>query len=268
MKVQEASVDVLMITYNHEAFIAEAIESVICQKTNFPVRLIIGDDHSSDATFEIASACADRFPGRIIVSRGETNIGMNQNWAKTYACCQSKYVALLEGDDYWSCDDKLQKQVDFMESHADCVLCFHDAVSLAPDGTAAEYIPWSIFSRKASYTDADFVKFNLFPTCSALFRNGIVTELPPEFYDSVSGDWLLYVLLSQHGPVHFLPEKMGVRRVHNGGVWSGKSPAEQYLFRIRSIEAVDSVVGGKYREITEAEVERLLEELANCLFRA
>jgi len=263
----EASVDVLMITYNHEAYIAQAIESVLGQRTSFPVRLIVGDDHSTDSTFEIAAAYAARFPDRISASRGETNIGMNPNWARTYARCGSKYVALLEGDDYWSRVDKLQKQVDFMESHEECVLCFHDAVSLTPDGTTAEYIPRSIFSEKLSYTDADFVKFNLFPTCSAFFRNGIVTELPGEFYDAVSGDWLLYVLLSQRGQVHFIPEKMGVRRVHQGGVWSGKSTAEQYLFRIRSIEAVDSLVRGKYQDIVEAEVERLLGELANCLLR-
>ncbi len=115
-------VSVKMITYNHEPYIRQAIEGVLSQKTNFPFELVIGEDCSTDGTREIVFDYAKRYPDIIHVITSEFNVGMKANGKRTFDACKGKYIAYCEGDDYWNRDDKLQKQVNYMESHPECGL--------------------------------------------------------------------------------------------------------------------------------------------------
>src|SRR6266542_522725 len=122
-------VDVNLITYNHENFVAKAIESVLEQQTNFAYRLIIGDDCSTDNTQSIIRSYAQQYPERIqtllaLEHRGiehQDRVGMQVLRLST-----AKYVALLDGDDYWTDRHKLQKQVDFLNTNTEFALCFHN----------------------------------------------------------------------------------------------------------------------------------------------
>jgi glycosyltransferase involved in cell wall biosynthesis len=114
-----------MITYNHEKFIAEAIEGVLMQKTDFPIELIIGEDCSTDRTREICIAYQQQYPGIIKLQLPETNKGMTRNFIENMQAAQGKYIALCEGDDYWTDPQKLQKQVDFLEANPGYNLCCH-----------------------------------------------------------------------------------------------------------------------------------------------
>jgi len=110
-------VSIQMITYNHEPFIAQAIEGVLMQKTTFKIKLIIGEDCSVDLTRKICEDYANKYPEMIHLLPSDKNLGMSQNGERTLQACTGKYIAFCEGDDYWTDPLKLQKQVDFMEEN-------------------------------------------------------------------------------------------------------------------------------------------------------
>jgi len=119
-------VSVNMITYNHEPYIAQAIEGVLQQKTNFPFELVIGEDCSTDGTREIVFDYKKKYPDTIRVITSDKNVGACKNSLRTEKACRGKYIAYCEGDDYWHHPQKLQKQVDYLESHPECGLVFSD----------------------------------------------------------------------------------------------------------------------------------------------
>ncbi len=119
-------VSVKMLTYNHEAYIAQAMEGVLQQKTNFPFELVIGEDCSTDGTREIVFEYQKKYPDIIRVITSEQNVGAKTNSYRTEKACRGKYIAYCEGDDYWHRPDKLQKQVDYMETHPECGLICSD----------------------------------------------------------------------------------------------------------------------------------------------
>ena len=118
-------VSVVMLTYNHEKFIAQAIESVLIQRTNFPIELVVGEDCSTDGTREIVRRYAAARPDIIRLVFHEKNVGAYENGQDVLAACQGEYIALLEGDDYWTSPDKLQRQADYLDAQPACALCFH-----------------------------------------------------------------------------------------------------------------------------------------------
>ena len=119
-------VSVKMITYNHEPYIAQAIEGVLMQGTDFPIELIIGEDCSTDGTRNIVSYYQKKYPDIIRVITSDKNVGACKNGLRTDKACRGKYIAYCEGDDYWHHPLKLQKQVDYLESHPDVGLVHSD----------------------------------------------------------------------------------------------------------------------------------------------
>ena len=127
-------VSICMITYNHEEFISEAIEGVLMQKTNFPLELIISEDCSTDKTREICIEYQQKYPEIIKLQLPEKNLGMIQNSLSTLKACRGKYIALCEGDDYWTDPDKLQKQVDFLEVNKEYGMCYTNYIPVNVEG--------------------------------------------------------------------------------------------------------------------------------------
>src|SRR4051794_11773039 len=121
---------VAMITYNHEPFIAQALDSILMQQVSFDHEILIGEDCSTDRTREIVRAYRQRYPDKIRLQLPETNRGMMQNFVAVLAAARGDYVALLEGDDYWTAPDKLARQVAYLDAHPECAICFHDALML------------------------------------------------------------------------------------------------------------------------------------------
>src|SRR5690554_2607359 len=118
-------VSVVMPTYNHEKYIRQAIEGVLMQETDFLFELIIIEDCSVDDTKKIALEYAEKHPEIINVLGAEKNLGITDNYFRAMGAITGKYIAICEGDDYWTDPLKLQKQVNFMETNPDCSLCFH-----------------------------------------------------------------------------------------------------------------------------------------------
>jgi glycosyltransferase involved in cell wall biosynthesis len=119
-------VSVICITYGHEEYIAQALDSFLMQKTNFPYQILVGEDKGPDRTAEIVMEYAEKYPDRIVPFIREKNMGAQRNLIDLCRRAGTKYVAFCEGDDFWIDEYKLQKQYDFMEAHPEYRACFHN----------------------------------------------------------------------------------------------------------------------------------------------
>lgn len=216
-------VDVLMITYQHEKFIAQAIEGVIMQKTNFKFRFLIFDDCSPDSTQNVVEGLLDHSNSNlsIIYKRNIQNLGITSNGIQSLNEAKSKYIAICEGDDYWTDPFKLQKQVDFLEANPDFAMCYHPVNHLYTDGRIERDLPFEALMKKSNSTIYDLAAIgNYISTPSVVFRN-VLDRLPDSFSKSPIGDYFLWILLAQTGEIKKLDEVMAVYRV-GVGVFSTK----------------------------------------------
>ena len=219
---QSPKVSVWMITYNHEKFIAQAIESVLMQQTNFDYELVIGEDCSTDGTRAIVEDYQQRYPDKIRALLHEKNIGAYENFARTFAACRGEYIAMLEGDDYWTDPLKLQKQVDYLDTRPECAACFHGIARL--DFSSGQIAPVPFNDRKEACTLTDLLLIgNVGHTSSEMFRRQLFPECPAWFGKLAMGDFPMNILLAQQGRLGFIKESMSVKRIHSGGVWESCS---------------------------------------------
>ena len=217
-----------MVTYNQEAYVATALDSILIQEVNFDYEIVIGEDYSRDRTRAIILEYQQRYGSRIRPLFHEKNLGVSHNWESTTQQCRGKYIALLEGDDYWTNPHKLQKQVDFMESHPDFSMCFHNARVLYEGGAnpPASHLMTQI--QKPELSLDDVTRDWHIATGSVLYRRTMMPDLPLWVHDSVVIDLPLLTSLAKAGRVGFLNEEMGVYRVNSGGV-SQTAKKEVYL---------------------------------------
>jgi len=218
-------VSVCMVTYNQEKYIAQAIESVLMQQVNFEYEIVIGEDCSTDRTRAIVEDYAARYPGKITALLHPQNLGPahipgKNNFVATLKACQGQYIALLEGDDYWTDPYKLQKQVDFMESRPDCAICCHPVQMIYSDERVQHW--GSIYGKneKESYTIEEMLSGPppQIPTPGMMLRWELLPKLPEWFGKVLRGDGALHLLFAQYGKVCFLSECMAAHRKHGGGV--------------------------------------------------
>ncbi len=209
-------VSVCMITYNHDKFIAEAIDSVLMQEVNFGYELVIGEDCSTDNTRDIVVDYKNRYLEKIKLLLREKNLGMMQNFVQTLQACQGEYIALCEGDDYWISPHKLQKQVDFLDSHPGYSICSHN-VKIAHEDSARVY-EWHGSKHPEVYTLEDLLeKGSGGATCSLVFRNRVFGDFPEWYHTLKGGDWVLQILCATQGKLRYFREVMGVYRKHSHG---------------------------------------------------
>ncbi|WNM20248.1 glycosyltransferase family 2 protein [Flavobacterium capsici] len=205
-------VSVCMITYGHEKFIREAIEGVLMQECNFDVELLIANDCSPDNTDETIKDILENHSRASWINyfKQENNIGMMPNFIFNLKRCKSQYIALCEGDDYWTDPFKLQKQVDYLDSNLDYVLCFHKIkVKKSGNVLVEDFITKVPENYETQQTFASLG--NYIHTPSVVYRN-IIEEFPNEFSMSPIGDYFLYFILSEYGKLKYLDDEMAVYR--------------------------------------------------------
>lgn len=209
-------VSVLVLTYNHVRYIRQALESILEQRTTFFIEILVGDDHSSDGTAElIAEFAGDK---RIHPVLRQRNVGATRNLYDLQQQARGKYIAYLEGDDYWCDSQKLQKQVNFLESHLEYIGCTHKCLIVDETGHPRSNQCLSWISEKTRYTLQDFhgiilpghgntmVHRNVF-----LNSNGCYKELMT--LHPLIGDRSLCLLLASQGDIYQLPEVMSCYRL-------------------------------------------------------
>jgi glycosyltransferase involved in cell wall biosynthesis len=237
---------VMMITYNHERFIAQAIRSVLAQRVNFDYEIVVGEDCSTDTTRDILMDFHRQYPDRIVPLLRNHNMGAMQNLDGTLAACRGQYLALIEGDDYWTCEDKLQRQVDFLDAHHDHAICCHRAQVL--DETGKSCIEIQPRNSAGSYTIEDLLESNWIMTCSVVYRWGSIAALPSWFVDMKLGDWPLHVLVARVGKINLLDDVMAVYRVHPGSMWSSQPLITQLREITRMLPLLDKHLEFRYTD--------------------
>jgi glycosyltransferase involved in cell wall biosynthesis len=237
-----------MITYNHEHFVARAIESVLAQRVSFEYEIVIGEDCSTDGTRVVVMNFQRRYPERVKLLLRERNVGGFRNIESTLAACHGEYVTILEGDDYWTAVDKLQRQVDFLDVHPDYAVCCHRARWINETGLTETFPEVVVFPSLAAgpYAIEDLLKDNFVVTCSAVLRRSLTGPLPPCFSKTKIGDWPRYVLAARHGKIQLMDDIMAVYRIHSESMWSSMSRLTRLEECSQMLKTLDKQLGYQY----------------------
>ncbi len=211
---------VVVLTYNHEKFLRQALDSVLMQEVDFDYEVIVGEDCSPDGTRSIVQAYEQQYPDRLRPIYQPHNVGMGTNFRHCLEACRSEYIALLEGDDYWTDTRKLHKQVAWLEANPSFSLCFHPVADQYEDGSRPIGVPRQF--TKDVYTFDDFLLpiYTVVSTGSIVLRNMLPTW-PAWLFTVKPIDFPLVVLFAELGKAKLLPDVMGVYRIHSDGIWSG-----------------------------------------------
>jgi glycosyltransferase involved in cell wall biosynthesis len=219
---------ILCLTYNHEAYVAQALDSFLQQETSFELEVVVADDCSTDATLSVVDQFRGQLGARLRVLTTPVNLA-----------CRGRYVALCEGDDYWCGKNKLQRQVEFLESHPDFVLAFHDARIVGVGSTAGQIQLPARLRRDAQA--AELIETRSISTLTVCFRN-VLDSLPPELDHAPVLDLCLWSLLGHHGNGKYLEYiEPAAYRVHEGGVHSTQSERTRYIMLSQSLLALARV---------------------------
>ncbi len=209
-------VSVFMLTYNQEQFIAQAIEGVLMQETNFTFQLVIGEDGSTDNTLNICQSYQKKYPAKVKVIHQKQNVGLIRNFMITSNGLVGKYIAICDGDDYWTDPLKLQKQVDVLEENTEYVITYARTERLYPDHHKTIKPIQTHQLQDKQFEDLIFD--NCIPSVTALFINPLLKcKLPSWFEYLPYGDWPMYLLvLKDGGKIHFMNDTVAVYRMQIG----------------------------------------------------
>ena len=175
----------VMTTYNHERYIATAIESVLRQQTNFPIEIVIGEDCSTDRTLNIAMDYQAQYPEAIRIVRSESNVGWRENYRRTIAAARGRYIALLDGDDYFTHRKKLQMQVDLLEANPDVGMCYGRSERVDESGTTTLYP-----EGECTTTFEAMLRRNPAENCTVVARRELVERYYEEIRPEEHPEWL------------------------------------------------------------------------------
>lgn len=256
-------VSICMITYRHEQFIEEAINGVLMQECDFEIQLILANDCSPDGTDEVIKKIIKTHPraGVITYIKHAKNKGMMANFLFSLQQCKGEYVALCEGDDYWTDSLKLQKQVDFLDANRDYVLSFHNATIIKSHKKVS-----GVFNKflKSDYTPNEILKNWITPTASMVFRN-VITEFPLFLKEAPHGDLALRVYLCEFGKVGAFNEIMSVYRINEQSITVVLYQDLGNIKKlIKQLELMKSYFRGKYDTELQEKIFLLKLDCANC----
>jgi len=247
------AVSVCVFTYNYQSYLSEAIESILTQKTNFEIEILICDDCSTDNTFEIALSYAEKYPEKIRVYQNPTNIGGTKNWIKAIQACKGKYIALLDGDDYFSDSLKLQTQFDTLENNNKYVLCFHSVDEIYDD---APELNKTVEFQNEIYSLSDFMLNGWFVrTSSTFFKNGVLPQTIPDWVHEYPYrfDTILHIFLCLQGDAFNVKKSMSVWRKHKKGMsfWLMTNMIDNAQKKISLSKKLNEIAGGQFRSESE-----------------
>jgi glycosyltransferase involved in cell wall biosynthesis len=259
-------VSVIMITYNHEKYIKEAIQGILIQECDFEIEIIVADDKSPDETEKVITEIIENQPkgNWIKYTKHAINKGMQENFVWASKQCTGKYIAICEGDDHWTDPLKLQKQVCFLEANPEYTLSCHNAYKLYMDKNNSK----ELFTKLKKNTDISLdqiVNSWIIPTASFLFRRNCILTLPNWFTKIYSGDLTLTLLLKHQGKVHFFSEVMSIYRINLTGTSATATYGRSLLFGRKQhkilYEYFNKETNYKYSELINYKLKLLIKEI-------
>lgn len=268
-------VSICSTAFNHELYIEDALNGFLIQKTNFPFEILIHDDASTDNTQEIIRKYYEKYPNiikPIFQKINQYSQGKRVNFTFNYSRARGKYIALCEGDDYWTDENKLQKQVDIMEKYQDITLCVHAT-------GVYRFVNNNVELKKIKLGDGDkFVSASEVilgggeygHTSSFVFRKELIID-PPKWYTTYpSGDTPTRLLAASKGKIYYIDEEMSVYRQGVGGSWTGRmKDNERYINHwnkaINMFNEYDEYTGYKYTNAIKKRKSRIAYQILDRL---
>lgn len=214
-KREDLMASIFVLAYNQEKFIRQTLDSLLSQKTSFTFKIVIGDDASTDLTSSICEEYALKFPQVIDYHRNEENLGLMGNFVQTASRLEGKYIAICDGDDYWINEEKLERQVRFLEENLQYAVVGTGVQLLLNDGQTREKSP----AHLQEYSLTEMIADNKIVAPTAVFRNyKTIQSLPSWFNDMPYGDWPLYLMALQvyQAKACVLPGLTSVYRLQTG----------------------------------------------------
>lgn len=226
----QPKVSVIVLTHNHERYILKALESIVAQKVNFSIEILVFEDGSTDKTLEIVETFQQEHKALIKIYSNKINQGIRKNVLSVFSEVKGEYFAILDGDDYWSNPDKLQKQVEFLEANSDYNGVFHDARIVHID--EAQNILFSFkkyYSQVYNFNQTDFPvdvisREITVPSSSVMIRTKAVLDIDTSlFIDNYSLLWKIACLAVRWSKYYFINEPWSVYHNHTGGISKGNN---------------------------------------------
>ena len=257
-------VSIICTAYNHEQFIQDALEGMLNQKTNFTYEIIVHDDASTDGTKSIIEQYEKKYPEIIKPIYQTENQFRRCKIMPTFMFPKAigKYIALCEGDDYWTDSNKLQKQIDFLEAHEDYSMCLHNAVKINCE-TGEKHL-LNTFRETGTYDQREQILTGLgseFPaTASYVFRTNLLREIPEFFLKASVLDYPLRQYFASRGKVYYFEEAMSVYRVMTPTsrmrTFSKSQDAynDYTIGMIRFYENLNEYTGRRYADILDCKI--------------
>ena len=258
---------VAMFTYNHEGYVAQALDSALMQRAEFPFEIVVGDDGSQDGTRAILAAYRERHPQLVRPLLHERRIGVGSNVYEVLTACRGEYVALLDGDDWWLSPDKLRRQVALLDAHPEYTLCFHPVRMYEQETRTFSGVWGENAAPLRGFTLDDFFAGRFYPRTSSIVYRASAFEVPRWIVSILNCDYALITLCGDRGLFADLgPEAMSVYRLHGRGVWSKTDALERLAQTVNTRRWLNRHFGPKYASALR--VRALLLDLARAQLAA
>jgi glycosyltransferase involved in cell wall biosynthesis len=236
---------ILIVSYNHARFIRRSLEGLLMQDfRSGGVEVVVADDKSTDRTLEIIHEMLDDVPWLTVRYLDvEANLGITRNYQRGFAACRGDYVAVLEGDDYWTYPGKLRRQAAFLDSHRECSACttnclIHKAEQNSFDLRLPQTTGYQLVDARQQVVANIPGNFSTY-----MYRLEALRSLPEEMFKLVAYDWLVNICVARSGPIGVLHRPMSVYNIHETGAWSKLSELDKMRKQLSVIEGYDDVTG-------------------------
>ena len=268
-KQETVMVSICCITYNQEEYIRDALDGFLSQETDFSYEVLIHDDASTDGTADIIREYARQYPEIIKpilqtenqYAKGLTNVSGTYNFPRA----KGRYIAMCEGDDYWTDPHKLQRQTDYMEAHPDCSLVFHSAC-IEVQGRALTERRMRPYRRSRRVSPEEIIdKTSGYPTASLIFRSDMVKILPDFYVNAPLADIPLQLMAAARGWAYYMDRPMCVYRLGGAFSWTTlmkqgdyeRKQRQYYQDMKKMYRGFDRETGGRFHEVARRALARI-----------
>lgn len=253
--INKPKVSVICPVYKHEAYLRQCFDGFVMQKTDFPIEILVNDDCSPDNSAVIMHEYEEQYPELfhcIYQKENKYSKGIKPEWEVLFPMAKGDYIAICEGDDYWTDPYKLQKQVDFMDQHPDYIACFHNARVHYYDHVTL----FNNLDENHNPTTEDIIKRRWFIATASLFYRNVLKDYPEWRGKIANGDYLLELLLAREGKFYYMDDVMAVYRQHGMGVSAvlNKNKVDMVDKLINLLEKVKPYYGEEYATAFEESI--------------
>lgn len=248
--MEKPILSVCLVTYNHVNYISQALNSILSQKTKYNYEIIVLEDCSTDGTQEILKKYKELYPDKISLYLQPTNTKV-KHFIEGLKHCNAKYICVLEGDDYWIDDLKIEKQINFLEANPEFVGCSHNSALIFGDQDQPSEV---MIKQKMCdvYSINELTSYSVYcHTSSYIYKNIFNGHLPDYDYcneNNLYGDTFTNMLYAEYGPIKYLDEVMSVYRISGLGRWSSLNQIEQKIRNIKGAILYNKLLNGKYEK--------------------